>query len=161
MAATAVRTREPLHVASWSLALSARMPADEHAPRRIRRLISKVTAQEHLTDTVEATAHLLATELVTNSHRAYAAAGLRGGAGVFASIAHEELCISVADTAPGVPRMFPPSANRESGRGLALVNSLAHEWSWSGSSGRKLVWFSLGLAMPEPEPDLSLWQDIS
>lgn len=149
------------YCASWALALSARMLADEYAPGRMRKLISAVAEQEHLADTVEATAHLLATELVTNSYRAYATAGMRGGASVFISVADEELCVSIADTAPGVPALFPPSSDRESGRGLALVDSLSREWSWAGRSSHKVVWFSLGLAMPEPEPDLSLWPDLA
>jgi len=161
MAAAAVQEREAGYAAPWALALSARMPADDRAPGRTRRLISAITVQESLTETVEATAQLLASELVTNSHRAYAAAGMHGGAGVFVSIARGELCISVADNAPGVPVLFPPSDDRESGRGLALVDSMSREWSWTGRSRRKLVWFSLGLAMPEPQPDLSRWAEVA
>lgn len=137
------------------------MPADERALGRLRRLIGAVAAQEHLTETVEATAQLLASELVTNSYRAYTAAGMRGGAAIFLSVASGELCVSVADTAPGIPVLLPPGTDRESGRGLALVDSLSREWSWTGRSRRKLVWFSLGLAMPEPEPDLACWTEVA
>lgn len=136
------------------------MSADERSPGRIRHLISIVAAQENLTETVETTAQLLASELVTNSHRAYMAAGMCGGAGVSLFIAGGELCVSVADKAPGVPVLFPPSADSESGRGLALVDSMSREWSWTGRSRRKLVWFSLGLAMPEPERDLTCWRNL-
>ena len=159
MPATAAREPGIAHSAPWALALSARLQADERAPGRLRELIGAVTAQENLTETVEGTAQLLASELVTNSYRAYTAAGMRGGAGIYLSVACGELCVSVADKAPGVPVLFPPSADRESGRGLALVDSMSREWSWTGRSGRKLVWFSLDLVMPEPEPHLSRWTE--
>jgi hypothetical protein len=31
----------------------------------------------------------------------------------------------------------------ESGRGLAIVTTLADDWSWSPRSSGKVVWFSL------------------
>lgn len=118
-----------------------------------------MAAQEGLSEVVEATAQLLTTELATNSYRAYAAAGLRGCMAVSVDITGGELCVSVADTAPGVPLLFPPSADRESGRGLSLVDSLSCEWSWTGCPGRKFVWFTLPLDMPEPQPDLDRWAE--
>lgn len=158
-AATAVRDPGTVHGTPWALALSARMPADERASGRTRHLISVVATQENLAAAVETTAQLLVSELVTNSYRAYAAARMSGGVGIVVSIADGELRVSVADQAPGVPVLLPPSADRESGRGLALVDSMSREWSWTGRSRRKFVWFSLGLAMPEPEPDLTCWTE--
>lgn len=156
--ATGAVTAECL--APWELVAQARMLASERAPGGVRRLISVIAEQEGLSGVVETTAQLLATELVTNSCRAYAAAGMRGGVAVSVDIACGELCVSVADRAPGVPVLFPFSADGESGLGLPLVDSMSREWSWSGCSGRKFVWFSLTLNMPEPEPDVERWAEL-
>lgn len=163
MAATAVTVRADTgaHPAPWVLAVQTRMPADARAPGLIRRLITAIAEQEGLSDVAESTAHLLATELVTNSYRAYAAAALRGSVGVSIEIVRSELCVTVADIAPGVPVLFPCDADRESGRGLSLVDSLSREWSWTGCPGRKLVWFTLDLNMTQPELGLDQWPELT
>ena len=49
--------------------------------------------------------------------------------------------------AGGLRRTFPPGrevvVGRESGRGLALVEALAHTWGQVPLSGGKVVWFDV------------------
>lgn len=134
------------------------MPADTHSPEKARRLIADWAGKEHLSDLVTETAQLLVSELVTNSHRAYANVdGPCGPVAVIIQIEQNELVIVVADQAPGIPMLRTPTGNCESGRGLALVNALSHRWSWSGQTCRKFVWFTLRLDMQDLSPDLPIW----
>lgn len=136
------------------------MPADTHSPEKARRIIADWAGKERLSDLVTETAQLLVSELVTNSHRAYANVdGPCGPVAVIIQIEQNELVIVVADQAPGIPMLRPSTGNCESGRGLALVNALSHRWSWSGQTCRKFVWFALLLDMDEPSPDLSMWSE--
>lgn len=52
--------------------------------------------------------------------------------------------IEVWDTAPGEPCLQPPGYERESGRGLFLVDQLtSHNWGWRRVGANKYVWATL------------------
>lgn len=145
---------------SW-LCLMMRVTADRQAPGKVRCMLRVIGAQEGLRETVEYNAELLASEIVTNAVQAHERAGASGLVRVTTEITGGELCVSVFDEAPGVPEPKRMRGDAEGGRGLDLVESLAYQWCWTGRSGCKLVWFSLRLDMPDPEPDLGRWADAA
>ncbi|MFI7317841.1 ATP-binding protein [Streptomyces venezuelae] len=67
----------------------------------------------------------------------------------------ETLRIEVTDTHPErLPIPRPASPDAESGRGLLLVEALAHRWGVTESKNRfpdKTVWAELDLTPPEPD----------
>ncbi|MEU9481269.1 ATP-binding protein [Streptomyces sp. NPDC048191] len=64
----------------------------------------------------------------------------------------ETLRIEVTDTrGDRTPRIQPPSAEGESGRGLVVVDALADRWGVSaGRTPRKTVWAEVTVRAPEP-----------
>ncbi|RVU18017.1 ATP-binding protein [Streptomyces antnestii] len=66
----------------------------------------------------------------------------------------DTLRIEVTDTRPErLPAPQHPSAEAESGRGLVLVDALAHRWGVADDRfPRKTVWAELSLTPPEPAP---------
>ncbi|MCT9082097.1 ATP-binding protein [Streptomyces fulvoviolaceus] len=133
---------------SWNYTLH--LPHDPRAPgiaRGALRLILTAHEMQELTPTAE----LLATELLTNSHRhtkgPYA---LR-----LRSAEPGRLRVAVWDTDPRVPPGFsragaPTPHDTESGRGLHLVRACADTWGASvlrepgASKGGKLLWAECG-----------------
>ncbi|QES43301.1 ATP-binding protein [Streptomyces venezuelae] len=69
----------------------------------------------------------------------------------------EALRIEVTDTHPEcLPIPRPASPDAESGRGLLLVEALAHRWGVTEDRfPRKTVWAELSLTPPEPDPPCS------
>lgn len=68
----------------------------------------------------------------------------------------DTLRIEVTDTCGDrLPCLQPPSAEAESGRGLALVEALADRWGWGpGLRPRKTVWAEVDVSVDvSPEPD--------
>ncbi|MFV0134223.1 ATP-binding protein [Streptomyces sp. HMX87] len=64
----------------------------------------------------------------------------------------DTLRIEVTDTrGDALPRLQAPATDTESGRGLLLVEALAHRWGVTeGRFPRKTVWAELRLTPPEP-----------
>lgn len=69
----------------------------------------------------------------------------------------DTLRIEVTDTRPErLPAPQLPSPDAESGRGLLLVEALAHRWGVTEDQfPRKTVWAELSLTPPEPVPSCS------
>jgi anti-sigma regulatory factor (Ser/Thr protein kinase) len=55
----------------------------------------------------------------------------------------DELRIEVSDVSSDGPEVTAGDSERESGRGLELVSSLADGWDWSPRAEGKVVWFAL------------------
>ena len=86
-----------------------------------------------LTDMVE----LLTSELITN-------ALVHAGAPVQLRLFRNQLLtVEVADRDRREPRIRRAHAEDEGGRGMHLVNELAHRWGVRGSQDGKVVWFEL------------------
>ncbi|MEU8976118.1 SpoIIE family protein phosphatase [Streptomyces monashensis] len=84
---------------------------------------------------------LLVSELVTNALRH---AGPPRQLRLFRD---RSLTVEVADTGTQIPQLRPIDENIESGRGMHLVNELAHRWGSRTTRHGKVVWFELELPL--------------
>jgi DNA-binding NarL/FixJ family response regulator len=120
--------------------LDATYASDLLSPRAARLDLRKALEARMEPDAL-ATVELLATELVTN---AVQHAG--STAQVTAAVTSRGLRVAVADGGPGVPAVrHGGTAEAESGRGLALVESLSNAWGIEQSAAGKAVWFEVAL----------------
>lgn len=92
-------------------------------------------------------AMLLTSELVTNA--VIHAAGLV--ITLVVSCSRDQVRVDVHDTSCALPEMADVPADAESGRGLHLVASLAHEWGYYRTTAGKAVYFTLAFG-PDPGP---------
>jgi anti-sigma regulatory factor (Ser/Thr protein kinase) len=83
---------------------------------------------------------LLADEVVTN-------AVLHGGGeiGLSVDVTDDRLRVEVKDSSFKLPLVLTPNAEREHGRGMVIVDSLAASWGTEVDRSGKSVWFELGL----------------
>ena len=110
------------------------VPASVGSARRFTRAaLGRHDVEPHLIDT----AMLLVSELATNAI-VHASSTVRLRIDVGNDIRVE---VRDEDDTPPVPEDADDEA--ESGRGLAIVTSLAKEWSWATHANGKVVWFSL------------------
>ncbi|RZB18064.1 ATP-binding protein [Streptomyces sp. F001] len=134
-----------------------RFPRHARSVGRARTLLREQASSWKLPDEVTETAVLLLSELMTNAYRH---AKVSPGREIWARcvLDADRLRVSVADANDTLPTPRDASLNDESGRGLALVASLADEW---GAEPRtvgfgKTVWFELVHRQPcEPRPRLT------
>jgi hypothetical protein len=84
------------------------------------------------------TASLLVSELLTNAV-CHAEGPIRLGVRHSTS----ELVVEITDRSPRLPRQQAGDADDEHGRGLILVDALAHSWGTRPCIDGKTVWFSL------------------
>jgi hypothetical protein len=116
------------------------------AAARARRLTRDALASwdmRHLADDAEA----IAAELAANAINAAVPPGATLPAIIFAVHRRPgELRIIVWDNGPGQPLPAAPGPDAESGRGLAIIDSLTgRNWGWwpTPKSGGKVVWAAL------------------
>jgi len=90
---------------------------------------------------------LLTSELVTNAviHAAGSVITL------VVSCSRDQVRVDVHDESCVLPEMADVPADAESGRGLHLVASLAHEWGYYRTPAGKAVYFTLAFG-PDPAP---------
>jgi anti-sigma regulatory factor (Ser/Thr protein kinase) len=83
------------------------------------------------------TAALLVSELATNAVvHAGSTIRLRIGVG-------DDIRVEVRDGSDDAPVIGDAGPDRESGRGLAIVTTLADRWDWTPLASGKVVWFAL------------------
>ena len=109
---------------------------------------SPADARHHLRNTCSSLSRdlleialLLGSELVTNAVK-------YGGDHIVLSVRDEPdvLRLEVHDNGPRIPRLGAGATQALGGRGLLLVESLAHEWGTTRGGGSQLgksVWFTL------------------
>jgi anti-sigma regulatory factor (Ser/Thr protein kinase) len=103
------------------------------ARRFTRAALGRHDVEPRLIDT----AMLLVSELATNAI-VHAASTLKLRIDV-----GDDIRVEVCDTDEAPPVAGDAALEGESGRGLAIVTTLADDWSWSPRSNGKSVWFSL------------------
>ncbi|GAA2858278.1 hypothetical protein GCM10010517_16700 [Streptosporangium fragile] len=109
-----------------------------------RRFVRDIAADWNAAGDVPEIAELLASELVTNA----IAYGSGDGSAVIpiritVSGERELLTVDVYDSCIAIPRMRRAGHLEASGRGLAIVQDLSHDWGWTLNPYGKSVWFQL------------------
>ena len=120
------------------------LPATSHAPELARRFV-RTTCLAWDLDGLAGDLALLASELVTN-----AVVHARSGSTLTISVAEGIVEVSVADAAerapafhPGGPHGDADDPDRESGRGLRIVDALADHWGTAPRPTGKAVWMKV------------------
>lgn len=114
-----------------------RLPPKTTSAGAARRFVTAALIREGHADTAELAA-LLVNELVTN-------AILHAGTefGVRLRRAHGRIRVEVADGGDGTVALREYGAEASTGRGLLLVEELAHAWGIDSSDHGKVVWFEI------------------
>lgn len=105
--------------------------------RRARRLATAFARHEEL-DGVREALVLVTSELVSNALRA-----AESTITVTLTRSDASVRVEVADDGPGAPRLQHPDITSETGRGLMIVDGLAHEWGTQRAARGKVVWAEL------------------
>ncbi|MFD7902818.1 MULTISPECIES: SpoIIE family protein phosphatase [unclassified Kitasatospora] len=103
------------------------------------RRFTRTTLADWGLDALADWAELLTSELITN---ALVHAGSPTQLRLFCN---RMLTVEVADQEGEAPRMRPARSEDEGGRGMHLVNELAHRWGSRRTGDGKVVWFELEL----------------
>jgi anti-sigma regulatory factor (Ser/Thr protein kinase) len=112
-----------------------RGPCDANVPVAVRKALREVQASGAVSAAVADDLLLAATELITNAVNA----GART-VEVLLETPPPYTKIDVTDDAPGEPRPGNPTAHDTSGRGLRIIEALAHEWGYRTTGDGKTVW---------------------
>ncbi|MGZ4802530.1 MAG: ATP-binding protein [Acidimicrobiia bacterium] len=112
-------------------------PAVAESVGAARRFTNAALSRHSIDASIIDTATLLVSELATNAIvHATSTIRLRVGVG-------EDIRVEVRDSSKDAPVVGELGSERESGRGLAIVATLADRWDWSPRSTGKVVWFAL------------------
>ncbi|MBA2809403.1 ATP-binding protein [Streptomyces sp. KM273126] len=125
--------------------ITCRLPRHRSTVPRARALLKAVLGGRHIDQDSLDTTELVLSELVTNALRARAPHDRQVGV----RIVHWEedglLRLEVSDAGEGRPEMQSPGEDETDGRGLLLVEALAHRWGVQERVGGigKTVWAEL------------------
>ncbi|MFI9431742.1 ATP-binding protein [Streptosporangium sp. NPDC052375] len=110
----------------------------------VRRFVRDVAADWNAAEDVPEIAALLVSELVTNAI-VYGAADVPATSAIRVTVGREKelMTVEVYDSCTAIPRMRRATHMETSGRGLAIVKDLSHDWGWTLNPHGKSVWFRL------------------
>lgn len=112
-------------------------PAVPESVGAARRFTRAALGRHEIDPEIIDTATLLVSELATNAVvHATSTIRLRIGVG-------DDIRVEVRDASEDAPVVGDFGPDRESGRGLAIVTTLADRWDWSPCPSGKVVWFAL------------------
>ncbi|GAA2576980.1 MULTISPECIES: ATP-binding protein [Streptomyces] len=121
-----------------------RLPRHARSVGRARALFREQAASWELPQDVTDTAELLLSELMTNAYRH---AKVPAGREIWARclLTDDHLRITVTDADTTLPKPAPACSDDESGRGLALVATLADDWGVEPRERGigKMIWFHI------------------
>jgi anti-sigma regulatory factor (Ser/Thr protein kinase) len=113
-------------------------PADRTAPSRARRFVAETLRSWDVPRRVIDDAVLLVSELVTN-----ALLHARSAPVVELDRLNGRIRFVVCDDSPALPRRRRYARDAVTGRGIALVETLATQWGSEPTGEGKRVWFEL------------------
>ena len=122
----------------FPLVPSMDLPADRTAPSRARNFVAETMRTWELPRSTIADAVLLVSELVTN-----ALLHARSAPSVEVTRSQGRVRCVVSDDSPLAPRRRRYAADAATGRGIALVETLASRWGTEPDGTGKRVWFEL------------------
>ncbi len=124
-----------------------RLGRDDTTPRAARRFVRDALSQWDL-DELTNTVTLLVSELVTN-----AVVHAQSDVEVLVRLTAEAACVEVTDSSESALAPRDAKIDEDSGRGLALVESMARRWGVrQAPGGGKTVWFEVDRTpLPAPE----------
>ncbi|ARQ71384.1 ATP-binding protein [Streptomyces marincola] len=133
--------------------VTLRLTACRQSTGRARTLLRASLAGAGADDEDVSDAELVLSDLVTNALRATDAPDGRIGVRIVVSADEGTLLLEVSDTGTGLPEIRTPADQDTGGRGLLLVEAVAHAWgfeSFADGMGKR-VWAELkvpGLVPP-------------
>jgi anti-sigma regulatory factor (Ser/Thr protein kinase) len=116
------------------------LPADRTAPSQARRFVAATLREWDVSRSVIDDAVLLVSELVTN-----ALLHARSAPILECTRRRGRIRFEVCDDSPAVPRRRHYANDAVTGRGLALVETLATRWGTEPFRNGKRVWFEMDL----------------
>ncbi|MFE1308044.1 ATP-binding protein [Streptomyces sp. NPDC058755] len=108
--------------------LTFRLPRSRRSVSRARALLHAVLGEWGAAQDVVDSAELVLSELVTNALRVPVPRGRQMGVRITRSVGEGLLRLAVSDAGGGRPELREPGADETGGRGLLLVDALAHRW---------------------------------
>ena len=109
--------------------------------RTARRFVRDALEDSQVDGEVVETVELLTSEVITN-----ALVHANSAPELAVRVRQEAVRVEVGDMSSVVPIHRPIDANALSGRGIAIVDSLASEWGVTGLSAHgKTVWFEVAI----------------
>ena len=112
-------------------------PAVPESVGAARRFTRAALGRHSIDPEIIDTATLLVSELATNAIvHAMSTIRLRIGVG-------EDIRVEVRDASDNAPVIGDFGPESESGRGMAIVTTLADSWDWQPRPSGKVVWFAL------------------
>ena len=114
------------------------LPASPGAARAGRMFVAAFCARHHLTSRTTDDAVLITGELLTNAYL-----HARSPAVLTVQLLGRALHVEVADHSDTVPAPGHPGPGATGGRGLQLVDAVAHRWGVRPRSPGKAIWFEL------------------
>lgn len=120
------------------------IPREPASVASVRRFVRDVATDWKATGEIPEIAELLASELVTNALE-YGSSDVSPMSPVRVTVGKEKelLTVDVYDACIAVPRLRRADDLEVSGRGLAIVQDLSHNWGWTLNPYGKSVWFQL------------------
>ncbi len=123
---------------------SVRIPHANSSVPSIRAILDEDLTSRGVNRTILEEAQTVASELVANAVRHARPLG-DGCVRIRWKVKADTVEVEVSDGGgPSVPRPVPPSPWANSGRGLRIVRSLAHEWGVQEDKNGRTVWAALG-----------------
>ncbi|MFD4525324.1 ATP-binding protein [Streptomyces sp. NPDC058470] len=107
-----------------------RLPSSRRSVPRARALLHAVLGEWGAAQEVVENAELVLSELVTNALRVSAPRGRQVGVRIARSAGEGLLRLEVSDAGGGTPEVKEPGEVETGGRGLLLVEALAHRWGY-------------------------------
>jgi anti-sigma regulatory factor (Ser/Thr protein kinase) len=128
------------------------IPGDEKCVASARRFVRDIALDWNAAEDVPAIAELLTSEVVTNA-LVHGVLHLPGRSTVRIAVGRDGplMTVDVYDSCIAIPHMRTADSTETSGRGLAIVETLAHKWGWNVHRQGKSVWFQL-TAWPPSRP---------